>query len=603
MVVALTTRRRFGWPKVLSPRFLRLIALVVVVFWAAPKTWRSSITEKSIENLDRLVSRQGRPNGLFYDAKKGHLLLPARLPRHPVRELIEHGKKEWADKVARQSRTLEQAVAEYMKRYGRNPPRGFDLWWNYAKENHVILKDEYDQINRDIEPYLALHSQTIRERTAKLAESKQTGTVAFLPDQDPPYAIEPFKARTKDLVDMLEPIIPSLPAAFNITISVHDGGYGRLAYDHEQHLRNLARTSQIVELGARRDGWKGSMNSSLAPTAKLCPPDSPMRSFTPDETNRPDYEQYRMPPLHSFIYKHKAAMDVCYSPELYWVHGAVRGKPDLQEAKPMFTWSKVFSHSDLTIVPLEQYRDDYGIDEPQWHEKKHGTLAWRGSLTGSSFVVGNEWSWKLSPRWRLHQVANAVSGSRSVLREKPNGSVDTVDKKVADLNRDYFNASVAGKPLQCDDETRELIQQTIAFAPKMDNSALFEHKYLLDVDGNGWSGRFHKLMRSNSLVFKASVFTEWWVERSQPWVHYVPVNPDYSDVYDIMAFFEGIKGGTRNEDLAEEMAKAGQEWARLHWRREDMIAFMWRMLLEVNRLYNRSDQESFDYGQDNDEAW
>jgi hypothetical protein len=31
----------------------------------------------------------------------------------------------------------------------------------------------------------------------------------------------------------------------------------------------------------------------------------------------------------------------------------------------------------------------------------------------------------------------------------------------------------------------------------------------LDVDGNGWSSRFHRLMMSGSLVLKSTIYPEW----------------------------------------------------------------------------------------------
>ena len=31
----------------------------------------------------------------------------------------------------------------------------------------------------------------------------------------------------------------------------------------------------------------------------------------------------------------------------------------------------------------------------------------------------------------------------------------------------------------------------------------------LQVDGNGWSGRFKRLITSNSLVFKSTLYLEW----------------------------------------------------------------------------------------------
>ena len=59
------------------------------------------------------------PNGLLLVNPRG---------RHPISVLIERAEKRWKDKVARQSRTLSQAVSEYKRRYRRNPPKGFDDW-------------------------------------------------------------------------------------------------------------------------------------------------------------------------------------------------------------------------------------------------------------------------------------------------------------------------------------------------------------------------------------------------------------------------------------------------------------------------------------------
>lgn len=75
---------------------------------------------------------------------------------HPILTLIKRAERQWNRKVAKQSKTLKDAVVEYRRRYSRNPPRGFDKWWAYAKANRVILTDEYDQIYRDLQPFWAL---------------------------------------------------------------------------------------------------------------------------------------------------------------------------------------------------------------------------------------------------------------------------------------------------------------------------------------------------------------------------------------------------------------------------------------------------------------
>jgi hypothetical protein len=47
---------------------------------------------------------------------------------HPITYLMNQAEKEWKQKLSRQSRTLEECVKEYKRRYGIDPPKGFDEW-------------------------------------------------------------------------------------------------------------------------------------------------------------------------------------------------------------------------------------------------------------------------------------------------------------------------------------------------------------------------------------------------------------------------------------------------------------------------------------------
>ena len=55
---------------------------------------------------------------------------------------------------------------------------------------------------------------------------------------------------------------------------------------------------------------------------------------------------------------------------------------------------------------------------------------------------------------------------------------------------------------------------------------------------------------------------------------YVPLKVDYSDLFPILAFFQGspYDGSGSHDDLAEKIATAGAAWARDFWRWEDMQA-------------------------------
>lgn len=94
---------------------------------------------------------------------------------HPIHGLIREGKEQWAAKVARQSKTYEAAVHEYKRRYRREPPPGFDKWFEWAQKHDVQLLDEYDSLYRQIEPMLGVRPKTLKERVDAYRDKKGRG--------------------------------------------------------------------------------------------------------------------------------------------------------------------------------------------------------------------------------------------------------------------------------------------------------------------------------------------------------------------------------------------------------------------------------------------
>lgn len=64
--------------------------------------------------------------------QSGLLRVNASSSIHPIHQLIRTARAEWDAKVERQSKTLEEAVEEYRRRYRMEPPRGFSKWWDYV---------------------------------------------------------------------------------------------------------------------------------------------------------------------------------------------------------------------------------------------------------------------------------------------------------------------------------------------------------------------------------------------------------------------------------------------------------------------------------------
>lgn len=62
-------------------------------------------------------------------------------------------------------------------------------------------------------------------------------------------------------------------------------------------------------------------------------------------------------------------------------------------------------------------------------------------------------------------------------------------------------------------------------------------------------------------------------------VHYVPVKPDLTDLYDVLTFFRN-----GHDSLAKEIATEGKKWSKSFWRREDMVSYQFRLFLELSRL-------------------
>lgn len=73
------------------------------------------------------------------------------------------------------------------------------------------------------------------------------------------------------------------------------------------------------------------------------------------------------------------------------------------------------------------------------------------------------------------------------------------------------------------------------------------------------------------------------MDRIAPWVHYVPIQLDLSDLYDALAFFRGDGNGDgAHEDLARNIAKAGRQWSKTFWRREDLVAYFFRFVFRFS---------------------
>ncbi|KAK8850347.1 hypothetical protein IAR55_004265 [Kwoniella newhampshirensis] len=558
---------------------------------------------------------------------------------HPIYQLIRDARDEWDQKVARQSKTLKQAVAEYRRRYGRQPPKGFDKWWAYVCEHDVPLPDEYDQIHHDLLPFRALSPRDLNSRidVASLLPDSYTlkvkrGSIRTLSTYDS-QAIEGANERLEGQAALLRPIAQWL-GDITVVYSVHDTATAVVGYDHKRELLEHVEEGEWFdeddEIDMTLEGW-----------AAACPFSSPIRIYSP-LTSPPSILPNTSITHKSFISSHSSTMDLCSNPSLISLHGALAGKsPKVQPLTPIFSLSKTKLHSDVLGVPVEQWIDTKHLTDISWEDKTEDRLMWRGSNTGA--YHSTETPWRISHRTRLLKMANMASSEHDLAEPHTNSGWDGVEARFgneaggpdfvemlpsprnmrsqqlkkgiqrhgwSEVNERYMDLAFTGSPLQCDvqDGTCEDLAYEFTWADPMTHEDALKYRYIVDVDGNAWSARFKRLLSSGSLIFKSSIMPEWWTDRIQPWVHYVPVQMDYSDLYDILGFFQGDLSFSGSElPLAREIATSGKEWASTHWRKEDMTAYVFRLYLEWGRLMaeRRGDmdlvyEESMDWGNGSD---
>ncbi|XP_037552281.1 protein O-glucosyltransferase 1 [Nematolebias whitei] len=115
-------------------------------------------------------------------------------------------------------------------------------------------------------------------------------------------------------------------------------------------------------------------------------------------------------------------------------------------------------------------------------------------------------------------------------------------------------------------------------------------KYLFNFRGVAASFRLKHLFLCGSLVFHVGdEWQEFFYPQLRPWVHYIPVKQDLSDVRELLRFVQ------ENDEAAQEIATRGQEFILNHLRMEDVTCYWERLLTEFSQLltYKPSRKSSY----------
>ncbi len=529
---------------------------------------------------------------------------------HPIKKLINNANAEFDSVVNRQSKTLEEAVKEYERRYGIPPPPKFDIWWQFAKERKVVLVDEFDTIHHTLQPLWGLPPKVLRERV-KEALGHDNGLIGCQIREGNVTYIEGGRRWMRDaLRGMMVPFINNLPdmdLAFNIhdepRIILPQEDLTRVLAEAELAkgvLRTVAKEGGLLDAYTHKEdirdarGWTDvpetrflslPHQSTWSLSRSTCPPDSPSRSLEELQIV-PDYNATSIIEPLGFISNTTASSDICLHPSLATTYGFFAGantfRPS-QDLVPVFSQSKLSSFQDILYPSPWYWADKVPYDEAEdkpWEEKT-SAVYWRGATTGGYSRFGG---WRRMHRQRFVSKVKSQNTIK-VLGKKEGDDREDVEWVVSAENMKKFNSmfDVGFVEIgQADRGDVSAMKQVFHLTTKLGQGVALGWKYLLDMDGNAFSGRFYSFLRSRSAVVKMAVSREWHDEWVRPWVHYVPVSVQGQEWVETVRWLFDSEGGKRTEE-GRKVAERSREWSGKAIRNEDLEVWFFRLLLEYAR--------------------
>jgi hypothetical protein len=535
---------------------------------------------------------------------------------HPIDKLIDDARVHHEFLLKQRSSDLPSAAARYRQRRQRHPPPGFDAWFRYAQEHDAIIVESYfDRIYADIAPYWGLDPQQTAERAAswehvvRVRDGQATGVgdrenrvawldlwtdlvaeaAPFLPDVDMPInymdesrLLVPWEDIT-DLVKHEQASRAVLPLADVVTKFT-----GRADVD-----------AKLADATPYQPDWLGGSFWEL--TRVTCAPDSPSRNVTALEGE----ELEQLPEVSGwkpefqymgYVQNYTASIDPCLQPHLRGMHGTFVEPLTIATSKeliPLFGGSKLPNNNEILIPGAMYLTDDPfysggNSHGPPWRQKMTGVV-WRGVASGGRNKKEN---WAHFQRHRLVQMLNATTVS-----EMEANQTRTVTFAMPPLEKYDFPrrrqgaigkwletfADVGFVELLCfpGDSECDYVSPYLSVVESVPMAEQYKYKFMPDVDGNSFSARFRGFLSSTSLPIKSTVYAEWHDDRLVPWVHFAPMDNTFQDLYAILDYFTR---GRKGDNAARFIAEEGTAWSAKVLRREDMLLYVWRVLLEFARV-------------------
>ncbi|KAJ6609309.1 glycosyl transferase family 90-domain-containing protein [Mycena sp. CBHHK59/15] len=424
---------------------------------------------------------------------------------------------------ARQSKTLEQAMARYTLKTRRSPPPNYERWFLFAQEKSCLI-DEYDQIHRDFEPFY----QLAKEYPTRFQEMVDRGSAVI---EHNPVEIAVVEIKDGE-VHITGPEVAYIGMADNAREGLPDMKFLLNSRDEPRVVFNHQAPSARTKALSLND--LTPFEIAPRPTADFfkhhsgCIIPEPVPGFTSNINNDTAF----------LISSAKSG----FTTDLY----------------PLISMAKISPCFSDILFPTEYYYDQSWWsgkfaypDNVPWEEKR-SQIYWRGMSNGGQIIGHN---YHQFPRFKLADMG----------REHP----DLMDVAIT---RFAETLCLEG----CDRDA--VIKEYNITGDGQSREDIYGYKYAIDVDGTTFSGRYLGLLRSGSLVFKSTVFEEYFNDWLKPYEHYIPVLPDLSDL------IEKIEWANTHQEEARLIQQMGLHFSRKVITDDQNDCYFFAVLLEWARL-------------------
>ncbi|PPJ57916.1 hypothetical protein CBER1_09854 [Cercospora berteroae] len=488
---------------------------------------------------------------------------------HPVDRLINNAKSTFEDLVQRQSKSYTSAHEEYQRRYGMEPPDGFEEWYNFATAHQSPIIDDFDTIYNSVSPFWRLSGtevlQIMEEVQSTAGSDVWSCTVSSAGSKT--HCQHPFRKFDRNIQYSFEKLLG------DSSVKIPDV---KFLVNHLDEPRALV-PSQSPKASNHEHARFTLKDLSHQPTwdaiTKSCASSHRHSSRAPTQ---PAKESLALP----FVTNISSAMDLCLHPEYRTSHGLFTRPTSFRPFEgliPIFSTGSPSTMGDILYPSPAYLEPEFQYDEAhdaKW-EKKTNNLYWVGSTTGG---YASDDQWRNLHRQRFVALAQNIEHKQHTYLRDVGGMVTGVASKF--LNARLFDVAFT-RVFQCPWKFCREQKAYFRTKPWADKYKAFRSRLTFDMDGNGISGRYYQLLASKSVVLKQTLLREWHDDRLVPWAHYVPVSQGLEELPELVSYLTTSERGQRK---AKEIADLGREWHSKAFREVDLSIYVYRLLLEMARL-------------------